>query len=271
MKHTIKKLIKDFTPPLIWRAISRIRHHHIEQTFWCPVCNQKVKQFSKLPDYYNDMMEKYEYIHSIYCTETINSKAYSCPHCYASDRDRLYAIYFNKRFQSDKKKEYAFLDIAPSKPLADFVRKHDFIRYRSADLYMEDVDDKVDITDMYIYPENNFDIILCSHVLEHIENDRKAMSELYRILKPGGFAIVMVPILLTLNEDFENSAYTTEAERWKYFGQNDHVRLYSKSGFLNKLSQTGFKTSQLGIEYFGKDVFETNGIHPRSILYIVEK
>jgi len=269
--NTIQKLIKDLTPPVLWRALYRIKYHKVDDIFFCPVCNKKVKKFLKLPDYYSEMAEKYEYVHSIYCTETLNSKDYSCPHCYASDRDRLYAIYFNNRFQTFDKEEYSFLDIAPSKHLADFVKRFGFIRYRSADLFMEDVDDKVDITDMNIYSDNSFDIILCSHVLEHIEDDRKAMSELYRILKPGGFGIVMVPIDLSLNEDFENPKYQTEAERWKYFGQNDHVRLYSKIGFVNKLSQTGFKISQLGVDYFGKEVFEKNGIHPRSILYIAEK
>jgi ubiquinone/menaquinone biosynthesis C-methylase UbiE len=121
------------------------------------------------------------------------------------------------------------------------------------------------------YVDNCFDMILCSHVLEHVDDDRKAMSELFRILKPSGFGIIMVPIDINLKEDFENPEYKTEAERWKYFGQNDHVRLYSKNGFATKLIQTGFKVNQLGIDYFGADVFEKNGIHPRSVLYVVEK
>ena len=266
----IKNTLRDLTPPLLWRAMKRI-NSKTNISYHCPVCGKKVKEFLRKSDYHDDMLEKYEHVHSIFCEETMNRKAYACPHCKTNDRNRLYAIYLNKRFQTLTNKEYTFLDIAPTKGLSEFIKKCKLIRYRSADLFMEGVDDKVDITDMNIYKDNSFDIILCSNVLEHIDNDRKAMSELFRILKPSGFGIVMVPINLCLKEDFENPEYKTEAERWKYYGQNDHVRYYSKDGFVNKLNQTGFKVSQLGIDFFGAEVFEKNGIHPRSILYVVEK
>jgi SAM-dependent methyltransferase len=273
--NIVKDIVKDYTPPVIWRMIKRLMTKNTDKNnkryFHCPVCNKKVRTFNKLPDFYDDMLEKYEYVHSIYCTETMNRNSYSCPRCNASDRSRLYAVYLKEKFNAFSKEEYTFLDIAPSENLKNFIKKSALIRYRSADLFMKNVDDKVDITDMNIYSDNSFDVILCSHVLEHIVDDRKAMSELFRILKPDGFAIIMVPINLLLKEDFENSEYKTEAERWKYFGQNDHVRLYSKNGFVNKLTQTGFKVNQLGIDYFGKEVFEKNGIHPRSVLYVVEK
>jgi SAM-dependent methyltransferase len=265
----LKQIIKECIPPLLFRILNQIK----SKQKYCPVCQRKIAHFLKLPDYYDEMLEKHQYVHSIFCSETMNRKSYLCPRCYASDRDRLYVIYLDEKFQemNSATQKYSFLDIAPAKNLAKFVKNHNHIQYRSVDLYMDDVDDKADITDMNIYANNSFDVILCSHVLEHIENDRKAMSEIYRILKPSGFAIVMVPIDLSLDEDFENSAYKTEAERWKYFGQNDHVRLYSKKGFVNKLIQTGFKVNQYGIDYFGKNAFEKQGIHPSSMLYIVEK
>ena len=139
------------------------------------------------------------------------------------------------------------------------------------DLFMEDVDDKLDITNMELYENDRFDIILCSHVLEHIENDRKALSEIFRVLKPNGFAIIMVPINLELDHDLENPEWTSIADRWRYYGQDDHVRMYSKSGFVKKLEQTGFIVQQHGIEYFGENTFQKYGIHNRSVLYVVEK
>jgi len=269
----IKKMIKDCTPPIVWNFLSRLKNNSDNKSFYCPVCNKHVTQFLQISDYLDDMLDKYGFFHSVYCIETLNRKAYSCPHCHASDRDRLYAIYIEKRLHTLQKegKTLFFLDIAPAKNLANWIKKHPCISYRSADLYMEEADDKVDITNMSIYADNSYDFLLCSHVLEHIEDDQKAISELYRILKPDGFAIIMVPIYLNLKEDFENPEYKTEAERWKYFGQNDHVRIYSKKGFMNKLSKVGFKINQFGMEYFGKDVFDRNGIHFRSILYVVEK
>ena len=277
-KKMIKEILKDCVPPILWRQLIRIKsknkpYKEVNIPYFCPTCNHVVKEFHKLSNYFTDMMEKHECIHSIYCYETLNHKKYSCPFCGASDRCRLQSIYLNTILNTWQKeeKECKLLDIAPDKRLADSIKTYKHVRYRSADLFMEGVDDKIDITDMNIYEDSSFDIILCSHVLEHIEDDRKAMSELFRILKPAGFAIVMVPVHMYLTDDFENSEYETEAERWKYFGQNDHVRVYSKNGFVNKLIQTGFKVNQLGIDYFGEAVFNKSGLSKSSVLYVVEK
>ena len=183
-------------------------------------------------------------------------------------------MFLSKKFEEMKNancSDMKFLDFAPSAGLQQLIKKYDFIKYRSADLYMDGVDDKVDIVDMKIYNDNQFDALLCSHVLEHIQNDVKAMSELYRILKPEGWGIIVVPINLGLEKDFEDEKYTSEEDRWKYFGQNDHVRAYSKKGFVSKLESVGFIVQQLGIDYFGMAEFERCGIHPRSVLYIVSK
>jgi SAM-dependent methyltransferase len=258
--------VKEFLLHLIIKLLRKIE-------ISCPICKNDLISFDALPDYYFKMFDKNQFIHSIFNLETFNYLKYSCPICGCSDRNRLYALYFNERFTGIKenKSEYQFLDIAPDRNLSEWIKKLPFIHYRSVDLYMEDVDDHADITDLSLYETDKFDIILCSHVLEHIENDRKALAELFRILKPGGFAIVMAPILLTLNEDLENPKWTTEADRWKYYGQDDHVRMYSKDGFVKKLSETGFKVNQLGIDFFGDKIFKKNGIHPRSVLYEVEK
>jgi len=96
------------------------------------------------------------------------------------------------------------------------------------------------------------------------------MAELYRILKPGGWGIVMVPILLTLTNVYEGASIRSEADSWKYFQQGDHVRLYSKQGFMRGLEDAGFRVNQLGIDYFGADLFDKHGIDPRSVLCVVE-
>jgi predicted SAM-dependent methyltransferase len=223
-----------------------------------------------LPDIYLENFDRYQYIHSIFQAETLNIFQYSCPVCTASDRNRLYAL-FLKKYLDEHQHKLSFLDIAPDSILRNWLKKNPFLNYRSADKYMENVDDKLDITNLSSYENDKFDIILCSHVLEHIENDRSAISELYRVLKPGGIAVVMVPILLSLEKDYENPEIKTEAERWKHFGQNDHVRMYSKSGFVNKLEQAGFKVNQSDKNDVGEDVFIKNGIHLRSVLYTAEK
>lgn len=240
--------------------------------YFCPVCKTPVNYFNRLSDYYFEKFDKYQFIHSIFAMETLNILNHSCPACGASDRDRLYALYFMNRFNTmDKPKKYTFIDFGPEPSLAKFIRSYSFLEYRSADLFMKNVDDKVDVMDMNAYEDNSVDIFLCSHILEHVGNDRKAMRELYRILKSGGFGIVMTLILLTLKEVSEDPRIISEADRWKHFGQNDHIRMYSKEGFVRRLEEAGFTVCQLGIDYFGIDIFGRYGIHPRSVLYVVEK
>lgn len=240
--------------------------------FYCPVCNRRVWRFRLLRDWYFVKWQEHGHIHSIFAMETLNIVAYGCPHCGAADRSRLYALYFKKQFsRMDITKRYSFLEFGPSGPLSAALRKQPLLNYRSSDLFLDNVDDRVDITDMPVYKNCSIDIFLCSHVLEHVEDDRKAMAELYRILKPGGWGIVMAPILLTLENVYEDASIKSEADRWKHFQQGDHVRLYSKQGFIRRLEDAGFKVNQFGIDYFGADVFEKHGIDPRSVLYVVEK
>jgi len=76
---------------------------------------------------------------------------------------------------------------------------------------------------------------------------------------------------LALKQIYENPAITKEEGRWKHFGQNDHIRMYSKQGFMDRVKSVGFKISEYNIDFFGKEIFEKDGIHPRSVLYVVSK
>jgi SAM-dependent methyltransferase len=266
--------IKKIVPKSIKKHIRRWfpKSKYINYKYLCPICHSGLSSFNRLPDYYFEQLYKYQHIHSIFTAETINILNYSCPSCGASDRDRLYALYLKERFDVvDKSKKYKFVHFAPTRSLEKFIKSYAFLGYRSADFFMEYVDDKVDIMDMKIYRDNSIDIFLCSHVLEHVSDDKKAISELYRILKTDGWGIIMVPILLSLKENYEDPSITSEEDRWKHFGQDDHLRVYSKEGFIKRLEEGGFKVTQLGIDYFGSDLFESCGIYPRSVLYVVEK
>lgn len=257
---------------IIYRLAIKCLIFFRQKNFRCNVCRNRVHRFNRLPDHFLEKLDEYGFIHPFFASETMNFLHYSCPICFSSDRDRLYTLYLEKFFENVRKEaEFRFLDIAPAPNLSRWIKKHKWINYRTVDLLMDNVDDNADITNMNIYSDEKFDFILCSHVLEHIEDDKKAISEIYRILKPKGTAIVMVPILLTLENDFENPEYKTESERWKYYGQNDHVRMYSKNGFVQKLKGQGFTVQQLGIDYFEPDNFNTFGIHRRSVLYVVNK
>ena len=238
---------------------------------YCPVCNKKIRKFIPLPEFYNENMEKHGYLYTLDDAETLNYGAYSCPHCTASDRDRLYALYVEKRLMEQGATNIAMLEIAPSRPLSEMLKKTGKVALRTADLMMEGVDDRIDITEMNCYAEGTFDAFICSHVLEHVPDDKKALRELLRILKPGGWGILMVPIILTLDKIDEDPLLEDIAERWRRFGQDDHVRMYSRNGLVERAKDAGFIVRQYGQEYFGAEEFKKHGISDKSILYVVEK
>ena len=265
----IAKAIAPVDPQPFHTFRERIRQG---RRYYCPVCNRHLWFFDPFPIQFLKWYDQYGYVHSIFCAETFNLFDYSCPRCSAADRDRLYALYLRRVFsQIDSTKKYTFIDFAPAPALSNMIKSYSFLNYRSADLLMNGVDDRVDITDMPLYKDNSIDMFLCSHVLEHVEDDRKAMAELYRILKLGGWGILMVPIVLTLSDVYEDASIESASERWKYFGQGDHLRIYGKQGFLSRLENAGFTVRQFGVDYFGSDVFEKHGINPRSCLYVVQK
>ncbi|MBY0433341.1 MAG: class I SAM-dependent methyltransferase [Cyclobacteriaceae bacterium] len=260
VKNSIKVLIgREIAIPIVKDGIVNI----------CPVCNIKGVDFYPISQYYSRQLFENQCIHPLFQVETINIEFYTCSNCGATDRDRLYALYFNHFLKNGG--NFSVLDVAPSYSLSKYLRSITNLSVRTADLYMPSVDDKVDITDMNIYADESFDILICSHVLEHIPNDLKAMIELYRVLKKGGWGIVMVPILLSLDTIYEDFSVTDESGRWKHFGQNDHVRMYSKSGFVSRLESVGFRVRQLDANFFGEKIFKVHGIQGRSVLYIVEK
>jgi SAM-dependent methyltransferase len=125
-----------------------------------------------------------------------------CPFCGSLERHRLISLYLAQRTDLFDGRRKKVLHVAPEAPLSDVLENTDSIDYLSADLGREDVMAAMDITDIR-YPDDTFDVILCSHVLEHVPEDRKARGEFFRVLKPSGWAILQVPILAeTTFEDF---------------------------------------------------------------------
>ena len=244
----------------------------------CPVCGWRIRRFLPLTKFYTENLRNYGFKYKIEQFETLNLASYSCPICGASDRDRLIALFIKEWLkQNCELQNLSIIDFAPSPPLTSYIRREISqlnlsVEYRTADLYMENVDDKVDIMDIRsIYLSDQFDFFICSHVLEHVMDDKKALGELYRILKPGGCGILMTPIHLEVESTDEDPSILDEAEKWRRFGQFDHVRLYSKNDFLFRIKEASFIVQQLGEEYFGKKSFYANGISDKSILYIVKK
>lgn len=164
------------------------------------------------------------------------------PSTLSLERHRLLWLYLQHEtnFFSAKKK---VLHIAPEQCFLKRFKQLKNLDYITADLYSPIVDVKADICNLP-FKNNEFDVVLCNHVLEHIEDDKKAMSELYRVLKPNGFGIFQVPQDLTLEKTYEDFSITSPKERTKHFGQYDHVRIYGKD-YFNKLRAVGFKVKEI--------------------------
>ena len=230
----------------------------------CPICNSVFSTFLPLPLNYYQIFNQVGSNFALDNFETLNCAQYSCPHCGASDRERLLALYMlgmNLLTPATR-----VLEIAPSPTMINFFARSG-VNYRSADLYSPLAQDKVDITDMYQYADGSFDLVLCSHVLEHVPDDTRAMRELARVLSDNGTLLTLVPLPLGLEKTDEDPAVTDITERWQRFGQDDHIRMYAKQDFVARLETSGLSTSQVGIEEFGAEHFTSAGISPSSVLY----
>jgi SAM-dependent methyltransferase len=269
LKQTVPYIrFKEWTKALRRRSkLSRYRG----TIYRCPICHVRLKAFKPMWRSYWMHYQQYEYAYSPFAMETFNLGQFSCPACDAYDRERLTALYLDRAFSSfDPRRRYRLIEFAPAHALHRTIKRYPFIEYRSADLLHRDVDDRVDITNCP-YADGSVDVFLCSHVLEHIPDDRKAMRELHRILGADGFGIVLVPLFPGIDATHEDPKIDTLEQRWKYFGGGDHVRQYGKQDFVARLAAAGFTVDQLGIDYFGRDVFREAGIAENSVLYVVRK
>ncbi len=132
------------------------------------------------------------------------------------------------------------LHFAPEQAFYKRFRSLKNLSYTTTDLNSPLADVKADICNLP-FADNSFDVILCNHVLEHIPDDKKAMQELFRVLRPKGWGIFQIPQDLQRKTTFEDHSITDKKERAKIFGQYDHVRIYGWD-FFDKLKSVGFKT-----------------------------
>lgn len=167
-------------------------------------------------------------------------------------------------------KNYKVLHIAPEQEFLRKFKKMKNLDYTSADLFSPIVDVKADILDLP-FEDESFDVIFCNHVLEHIEDDRKAMSELYRVMKKGGWGILQVPMKNSLEKTYEDFTITDPKERQKHFGQYDHVRWYGMD-YFDRLKSVGFDAeANFYSQKFSDADIKKFGLNRNEILPIVRK
>lgn len=175
-----------------------------------------------------------------YSYGSFKRKRSKCPGCGAIERHRLLALAIDRVLDLDGAE---LLHFAPEASMSTLLQG--IVRtYQTADLNAENVDHRVDIENMDL-PDDTYSHLVCVHVLEHVD-DAAALKEMYRILRPGGAAVLMVPIIEGWDTTFEDPSITSEVDRERYFGQYDHVRYYGRD-FRDRVTAAGFELS----EFFG--------------------
>lgn len=161
------------------------------------------------------------------------------PGTFSLERHRLFWLYLTHETSFFTTENLRVLHFAPEQAFLKRFRKLKNLNYTTTDLNSPIADVKADICDLP-FDENSYDFIICNHVLEHIPDDTKAMQELYRVLAPGGTAILQVPYDRNRAVTFEDDSITDKKVRAKVFGQYDHVRIYGMD-YFDKLSEIGFQ------------------------------
>jgi SAM-dependent methyltransferase len=232
--------------------LKNVLENKIPQCF-CPICNNEVEKFEPFGMKSNQSPRP-------------NAK---CPVCGSLERHRLVWLYFQKKTNifTDQVK---MLHVSPEPQIGTLLKSLKNVQYISVDLESGRAMLKMDITNIS-FPDNTFDIIYASHVLEHIPNDQKAMEELQRVCKSNGWAILQVPIYG--NKTIEDPTITSPQAREKIFGQYDHVRLYGHDNvYRDRLIKAGWNVH---IEPFarqlGKDLINRHGLMENEDIYYCTK
>lgn len=215
--------------------------------------------------------------------DPINGKSYSrfLPYGYSKhrqnalspgtlslERHRVFWLFLQRqtRFFDDK---LSVLHVAPEQCFYPLFREMKNLDYTTTDLSSPLADVKADLTNLP-FEDNTFDVIFCNHVLEHIVEDKKAMSEMYRVLKKGGWGIFQVPLFQTKNT-YEDFSITKATDRKKHFGQYDHVRLYGID-FYDRLKSVGFETTNFAMtETLSEEEIEKFAVEKGEFIPFVKK
>ncbi len=163
-----------------------------------------------------------------------------CPRCGSLERHRLLWLYLLEHTDLFSR-PMSLLHFAPEYSYQRRLSRIPALHYVTADLDSPLATHQVDIMDLP-FEDESFDALLCSHVLEHVADDRRALAEIRRVLRPGGWALLMTPIDRRREQTFEDPSVTTPEQRHRVFGQSDHVRLYG-ADFDERVASAGFAVS----------------------------
>jgi SAM-dependent methyltransferase len=253
MKRIIRFILNKIPRPVIQRfaswTVPVLGLFYMGKKVECPICKHHYRKF--LPYGYSASRENA-----------------LCPHCLSLERHRLMYLYLQREtdFFTAKPK---LLHIAPEVCLMRHLEKLLGQNYITADLESPLAKVKMDIRDIP-FEDNEFDVIFCNHLLEHVWEDLQAMKEMHRTMRNGGWGIMMHPVNLDRAETWEDESIDTAEKRYAAFGQRDHVREYG-ADFADRLRKAGFIVEENDyVQKFSQEEIKHYGLRSE-IIYIVRK
>ncbi len=263
MKEKVSKLVPELLSRFIKEVVLYFRKYYYKGTdYYCPVCDNSFRQLLTGGFDLKVIKEK-EIIGAGRRPNII------CPFCQSTDRDRLVYYYLSNKIDIYNS-QIKVLHIAPEPALYKFLRKRKNLNYITGTKYSEGIYFHKDIDSMDLldlpFKNEEFDLFISNHVLEHINDDAKAMSEIFRVIKKNGIAILQVPISYKIKSTYEDSTITDERLREEHFGQFDHVRIYGRD-YIDRLENAGFKVTP----YSAYDDHKNNGKLEKVVLNHKEK
>lgn len=223
--------VRDVVSPLLYYGEGR----------FCPICGKSSRRFRT--------------------AGVVPRQGAQCVHCGALERHRLFWLFLQNRTNFFDARPKTMLHVAPEPCFESRFRRLLDGDYITADLANPRAMVKMDITNIPC-ADNSFDVIYCSHVLEHVPDDRKAIREFYRVLRNGGWAILLVPIVS--ERTIEDSSVVDPRDRLRIFGQEDHARSYGPD-YVERLRDAGFKVTVTTIsDLVTKEVAVRMGLTPDS-------
>lgn len=236
--------------------------------FFCSVCGRDTRFFIPISSYLLSNWKTHEYQRSIFSLETFNIRLYKCPRCSATDRERFLVSFLLSGEIDRDGAEKRVLDVGPKGRQIRRLRQHFGDRYVCVDRFAKNVDLNLDITHMPEVEDNQFGLVICSHVLEHVEDDRAAVKEFSRILEVGGWVACLVPIDKGLINKLEGSHSETPSERWSRYLDGDHRRLYSRRSLEELFQSHGFSVSYFTFNDLGASLGSKLGLAADSRIYL---